>query len=501
MSQEEFASILGVSKQAVQKWESGKNFPDLNNLMLLRSKFNISLDELVYGDEVDIMAFRFKPTLPDYAARSIWDEYSKNLLIEYVQSYEEGKDIGYLKNLIEEINALKDSKEKHDMADIIFNLISEAPLRKDYKYIEPSTLDEMLPFIKNSYSNKASANVSKITGAITGRVVGCMLGKPVEGVLRENILTMLKASDNYPMTRYISLDDVLEEIPISSVYCVEAMNNGAMTDDDIDYICLNQHVIETYGRDFNSVDVLNVWLDLMPRNVYCTAERVAYNNYVNGYLPPDTANRKNVYREWIGAQIRADYFGYICPGDPHQAAKLAYKDACISHTKNGIYGEMYFAALLAIAAVENNHVKACRLALNYIPQTSRLYESLLEIIEGYESGVSEQRAFSKIYSKYDNANVHHWLHVICNASIVVASVLYGNKDFTKSISLAVSSGYDTDCNGATVGSIVGMLCGVECISDHWLVPIQGKMNTDMNKHHLITIDDFVKKTIKHIKEE
>ena len=101
--------------------------------------YGISLDELVYGNEVDIMAFRFKPTLPDYAARSIWDEYSKNLLIEYVQSYEEGKDIGYLKNLIEEINSLKDSKEKHDMADIVYNLISEAPLRKDYKYLEPST--------------------------------------------------------------------------------------------------------------------------------------------------------------------------------------------------------------------------------------------------------------------------------------------------------------------------------------------------------------------------
>ena len=58
-----------------------KNFPDLNHLMLLRNKFNISLDELVYGNEVDIMAFRFKPTLPDYAARSIWDEVFGDVVI------------------------------------------------------------------------------------------------------------------------------------------------------------------------------------------------------------------------------------------------------------------------------------------------------------------------------------------------------------------------------------------------------------------------------------
>lgn len=47
LSQEELADLLGVSRQAVTKWETGKGMPDIGNLVVLAQTFRISLDELL----------------------------------------------------------------------------------------------------------------------------------------------------------------------------------------------------------------------------------------------------------------------------------------------------------------------------------------------------------------------------------------------------------------------------------------------------------------------
>ena len=172
---------------------------------------------------------------------------------------------------------------------------------------------------------------------------------------------------------------------------------------------------------------------------------------------------KNPAREWIGAQIRGDYYGYINPGDPETAADMAWRDASISHIKNGIYGEMFVSAMLAAAAVTDNIEEIILSGLSQIPNTSRLYEAIMQIINNYKNNVSAEQCFKEIHKKYDEYNGHDWCHTISNASIVTASLLYGGGDLGKSICMAVQTGFDTDCNGATVGSIIGMITGFEKI--------------------------------------
>lgn len=53
MSQEEFANKIGVSRQAVSKWELDKAYPDLDKLVDICGMFGLSLDELVNGVEQD----------------------------------------------------------------------------------------------------------------------------------------------------------------------------------------------------------------------------------------------------------------------------------------------------------------------------------------------------------------------------------------------------------------------------------------------------------------
>lgn len=51
LSQDELAMKMHVSRQAVSKWETGRSYPDIEKLLQLSEIFQISLDELVKGDE------------------------------------------------------------------------------------------------------------------------------------------------------------------------------------------------------------------------------------------------------------------------------------------------------------------------------------------------------------------------------------------------------------------------------------------------------------------
>lgn len=54
LSQEALAERLGVSRQAVSKWERGESSPDTDNLIALASLYNISLDALLLGRDTPV---------------------------------------------------------------------------------------------------------------------------------------------------------------------------------------------------------------------------------------------------------------------------------------------------------------------------------------------------------------------------------------------------------------------------------------------------------------
>jgi ADP-ribosylglycohydrolase len=159
---------------------------------------------------------------------------------------------------------------------------------------------------------------------------------------------------------------------------------------------------------------------------------------------------------------------------------------------------MFAAAMLAAAAVTDNVQDVIKAALAEIPYSSRLYESVYGIINAYNSGVSKDECFNRIHSEYDEYTNYGWCHTIANAMVVTASLLYGEKDFAKSICMAVETGFDTDCNGATVGSVLGMILGVDAIDDVWKKPIGGECRTSIKGYPKINLADRVKVAMKHI---
>ena len=53
-SQEQFADLLGVSRQSVSKWETGEAMPDINKLVSIANIFGVTTDWLLSHDEVSV---------------------------------------------------------------------------------------------------------------------------------------------------------------------------------------------------------------------------------------------------------------------------------------------------------------------------------------------------------------------------------------------------------------------------------------------------------------
>ncbi len=445
----------------------------------------------------------------EYDDVPLWDSYWKQLDVEYNQSIEEGLDIEKYKDLIMTVHKMEDNAYKAAMSDVIYSIVENAETREDFKYNEPSSLEEIRALCK-PYEYKAEmpdkADLrEKLSGAWYGRICGCLLGKTLEGIRRKELIPFLKESGNYPMHRYVLSTDLPEDVEEKYEFPLKTRKYAdkvecAPWDDDTNYVVMAQMLIERDGRDFTPDDVMKAWVRCQPKSSYCTAERVSYINYMQGLKTPYCAVYKNPYREWIGAQIRGDYFGYINPGNPGLAAEMAWRDASISHVKNGIYGEMFISAMIAIAAVNDNIKDIILGGLAEIPATSRLYESIMSIVEKYDAGVSKEDAFKYITDEWDDNDEHDWCHTISNAMIVVASLLYGEGDYGKSICMSVDVGFDTDCNGATVGSILGMRGGEGCIDEYWKAPTHGVLDTTVVGADKSPISKLVDKTMTHLPE-
>ncbi|MBC8560912.1 ADP-ribosylglycohydrolase family protein [Fumia xinanensis] len=432
--------------------------------------------------------------------------YSLNLQNDFRQNTEEGKDVEQYEELVNAVSKLPAGPVREDCADVLFKAMLEAPVKEGYPYLEPSDLEEIRearPKNRKDFAPVPTGDAlkEKIHGAWLGRICGCLLGKPVEGLNSKVIKKIIEAAGDTKLSGYFDpTPETIKDLELAEDRCWLRCVDGMPMDDDTNYTTLAAvWILKKYGRDFKPVNVVDSWLESMPKTSYCTAEQAAYLNAAIGIVPPKSAIFRNPFREWIGAQIRADYYGYINPGDTQSAAEMAWRDATVSHVKNGIYGEMFVAAMLAAAAVSSDIKEVIQAGLQEIPEKSRLTEAIEKVLSWYESGRSAEECLDEIHTMYDEANGYDWCHTIPNAMIVAACLLYGGMDYSKSICMAVETGFDTDCNGATVGSILGMMLGAKNIPAYWTKPLNNTVHTSIAGYESVKISDLVEITLSHLK--
>ncbi|HET8950756.1 MAG TPA: ADP-ribosylglycohydrolase family protein, partial [Solirubrobacteraceae bacterium] len=267
--------------------------------------------------------------------------------------------------------------------------------------------------------------------------------------------------------------------------------DGIPEDDDLNFTMLGVALLERCGTRFDALDVAKIWLDYMPPGRIFTAERVAVRNLLEAYLPPETATRRNPFREWIGARLRVDAYGWAAPGDAVAAARMAWEDARVSHAVNGVYAAMFMAAAHAASAAGASPAACADVGLSVVPARSRLAEALRAARElagerDWEDVVDE------LYARYDR---YHWVHAINNTALVAATLYAYDDDFSGAISAVVQGGWDTDTNGAAVGSIVGAAVGTAGIDERWSAPLGGRFTSSLPGFDGIALDELVERTI------
>lgn len=434
-----------------------------------------------------------------------WFDFCDALLTEVEQMMDEGRDAAQFAARAKEIQEMPRGKARTEAGAALLRELEALAAPNDAK--EPSGLKEIQALAEGEACEKAAPDFDKIYGAWLGRCAGCLLGQPVEGWRRARINGLLEETGNLPLKYYISSDipqairekyDVRDDHKAYGAEKTGWINNVSYMpeDDDTNYTLLALKLAETYGRDFTPDDVAESWLMNLPLLHVCTAERVAYINLAQSIYPPESATWRNPYREWIGAQIRGDLYGYICPGDMKTAAEMAWRDASISHVKNGIYGEMWVSAMLAKAAVCGDVQAVIRSGMQQIPPESRLYNELDEMLRRYNAGETAEEAKAYILSKYDENNGHHWCHTISNAAIVAMGLLWSEGDFARTMELCLTMGFDTDCNCATAGSVLGMMQGAEALPQAWTAPLCDTVLSGVDGFGLVKISDMAKRTVK-----
>jgi len=268
--------------------------------------------------------------------------------------------------------------------------------------------------------------LDKIHGCWYGKCLGGAAGAPVEGI-KEIIET-----DNF-----------------------EEIFNPDLPNDDLDIQLLWLEVLEKKGINVTSCDLADAWIE---KCWYPFSEYGYFmKNYERGIKTPYSGIINNsFFKEGMGCPIRSEIWALISAGNPELASMYAYNDACLDHADNSVYAEEFLSAAQSIAFFEDDIELIIKKAMEYIPETSKLYECMNFVIDCYKKGESYLDTRKMVLARYSHPD---FTNVVQNMAFVIIGLLYGEGDMRKTINISLKCGYDTDCTCASAAALVGIVKG------------------------------------------
>jgi ADP-ribosylglycohydrolase len=311
----------------------------------------------------------------------------------------------------------------------------------------------------------------KVYAGVLGKLIGVYLGRPVEQWTYEQITETWGEVDHYLPGR--------EGGPLVA------------TDDDITgtFTFLRALEDEGYPRDLTPEQIGNNWLNytIERKTIFWwggvgnSTEHTAFERLKHGIKAPQSGSAAlngTVISEQIGAQIFIDGWAMVAPGDPEFAADLARRAGSVSHDGEAVYGAQMVAAMEAQAFVETDIDKLIDTGLGLIPADSDIARLIHDVRDWHAKHPDWRKGRELIAAKYGYDKFLGPCHMVPNHALIIHALLYGDGDFTKSQVIVNTAGWDTDCNAANVGCILGIRGGLKAIDESgydWRGPVADRL--------------------------
>jgi len=328
----------------------------------------------------------------------------------------------------------------------------------------------------------------RLEGAWLGRCAGCTLGSIVELWEPDKMESWAAyLGDAFPPVDYWSEAErsfeLKYETSLREAFTPSKMD-GVPTDDDLIYTQLGLLILEDYGPDFTVDDVGAAWVKYLP----VSPASPVLGNLQAGVAPLKAAEVDNPTMFWIIGDIRSDAWGYAAPGYPEKAAEFAWRDATVSSRRNGIYGAMYFSAVIAAAFALGDPIAALEAGLSEIPADCVLAREVRWALDAAGDIKDYRAARAAADERYAGM---HLVHTINNVALTIWGLSIGGGDFSKVIGETVAMGMDNDCTAASAGSIFGAAYGKGAIPGHWTRHFNNKAHSFIIGTESFAIDDMV----------
>jgi len=295
--------------------------------------------------------------------------------------------------------------------------------------------------------------VERVYAGVLGKIIGVYLGRPIEGWWYDRIIKEVGEVKYYLPGR-----------------------GGAplvVTDDDITGTFTFLRALPDHGNslDLTPQQIAETWLNYVieRRTIFWwggfgnSTEHTAYLRLKHGVPAPESGSialNTQVVAEQIGSQIFIDGWAMVAPGDPELAADLARRAASVSHDGEAIFGAQMLAAMEALAFVERDTNKLLDTGLSLIPQNSVIARLVNDIREWHAKESDWKKTREWIARDYGYDTYGGNCHMVPNHALIIHGLLHGEDDFSHSLMIVNTSGWDTDCNSGNLGCLLGIKNGL-----------------------------------------